>query len=156
MTNITLYEDTQKYINMFYTPVISSYEFLKSFFAELYQLGEHEVSRDLSEFFCDLKKNPKYNEVLYEIKFRSNGIFNYSNELEDNILMLQNMGLLGKTNPSFGIILINYNDIIAKETLDGLSEEHRDIIKEIAALYRTENQNDWDEILKKVLLRRKL
>ena len=89
MTNITLYEDTQKYINMFYTPVISSYEFLKSFFAELYQLGEHEVSRDLSEFFCDLKKNPKYNEVLYEIKFRSNGIFNYSNELEDNILMLQ-------------------------------------------------------------------
>ena len=79
---------------------------------------------------------------MYEIKFRSNGIFNYSNELEDNILMLQNMGLLGKTNPSFGIILINYNDIIAKETLDGLSEEHRDIIKEIAALYRTENQND--------------
>lgn len=141
MTNITLYEDTQKYINMFYTPDISSYEFLKSFFAELYQLGEHEVSRDLSEFFCNLKKNPKYNEVLYEIKFRSNGIFNYSNELEDNILMLQNMGLLGKTNPSFGIILINYNDTIAKETLDGLSEQHRDIIKEIAALYRAENHN---------------
>lgn len=141
MTNITLYEDTQKYINMFYTPDISSYEFLKSFFAELYQLGENEVSRDLSEFFCNLKKNPKYNEVLYEIKFRSNGIFNYSNELEDNILMLQNMGLLGKTNPSFGIILINYNDTIAKETLDGLSEQHRDIIKEIAALYRAENHN---------------
>lgn len=141
MTNITLYEDTQKYINMFYTPVISSYEFLKSFFAELYQLGEHEVSRDLSEFFCDLKKNPKYNEVLYEIKFRSNGIFNYSNELEDNILMLQNMGLLGKTNPSFGIILINYNKSIATETLNELSEKHQNIIKEIADLYQKENTN---------------
>lgn len=141
MANVTLYEDTQKYIERFYTPIISSYEFLKSFFAELYQNNVTEISRDLSEFFYKLKKEPKYAEILYEIKFRSNGVFIYSNELEDNILMLQNMGLLGKTNPSFGIILINYNKSIATETLNELSEKHQNIIKEIANLYQRENAN---------------
>lgn len=141
MTNVTLYEDTQKYINRFYTPIISSYEFLKSFFAELYQNSVTEISRDLSEFFYNLKNEPRYSEILREIKFRSNGVFIYSNELEDNILMLQNMGLLGKTNPSFGIILINYNNSIATETLNGLSEEHLNIIKEIVNLYKSEITN---------------
>lgn len=141
MVGVTLYEDTQNYINRFYTPVISSYEFLKSFFAELYQNKVTEISRDLSEFFYNLKKNPKYTEILCEIKFRNNGVFMYSNELEDNILMLQNMGLLGKTNPSFGMILIHYNHLIATETLNGLSEEHLNIVKEIAALYKNEGTN---------------
>lgn len=139
MSTITLYDDTQAYINMFYTPEITSYGFLKGFFAELYQSGVKEISRDLSEFFYEMKKKPKFNKILSEIRFRSNGIFRYSNELEDDILMLQNMGLLGKTNPSFGIILINFNDSIASETLTELSDAHRELIQEIVALYRDNN-----------------
>lgn len=138
METITLYNDTQAYLDMFYTPAITSYEFLKGFFAQLYQSGMSKVSRDLSEFFYNLKKDPRFSKILFEIKFKSNGIFRYSNELEDDILMLQNMGLLGKTNPSFGIILINFNDEIATETLNGFSDENLTLIKEIASLY--ENQ----------------
>lgn len=86
MSSITLYEDTQKYIDMFYTPTMTSYEFLKSFFAELYKNNINEVSRDLSEFFFSMKKNPKFQDILLEIKFKSNGIFRYSKELEDEIM----------------------------------------------------------------------
>lgn len=141
MSIITLYADTQKYIDMFYTPAITSYEFLKSFFAELYKNKVTEVSRDLSEFFFNMKKNPKYKEVLLEIKFKNNGIFKYSNELEDDILTLQNMGLLGKKNPSFGVILIEYSDSIADETLESLSTDYRQLIHEMACFYIEENGN---------------
>lgn len=141
MSIITLYEDTQKYIDMFYTPTITSYEFLKSFFAELYKNNIKEVSRDLSEFFFNMKKNPKFKDVLLEIKFKSNGIFRYSNELEDDILTLQNMGLLGKKNPSFGVILIEYSDSIADETLDTLSTDNRQLIQEMVGFYIEENSN---------------
>lgn len=139
MSEIKLYDDTQTYIDMFYTPEITSYEFLKSFFAELYNQGVTEVSRDLSEFFYNLKSNPKYNVLLREIHFRSNGIFKYSNEIEDDILTLQNMGLLGKKNPSFGIILIEFNKTIVEETLNALSTEFGTLIQEIAELYKKGN-----------------
>lgn len=135
MSEINLYADTQAYVDMFYSPEITSYELLKSFFAELYQHEIKEISRDLSEFFYGLKADPRFSTLLREIHFRSNGIFRYSNELEDDILTLQNMGLLGKKNPSFGIILIEFNDTVATETLNSLSTEFRPLIQEMANLY---------------------
>lgn len=146
MSEIKLYDDTQTYIDMFYTPKITSYEFLKSFFAELYSQNVTKISRDLSEFFYSLKNNPKYNVLLREIHFRSNGIFKYSNEIEDDILTLQNMGLLGKKNPSFGIIFIEFNTDIVAETLGALSSEFRPLIKEIANLYRSEEKKREETI----------
>ena len=107
--------DTEKYIELFYEPKLSAYSLLKSFFAKLYKDGKREISRDLVSFFYEMKKQPKFQEILHEIKFRSNGIFYYSNELEDNIFTLQNMGLLGKENPSFAVILLKYNDDVAEE-----------------------------------------
>lgn len=141
MSDIILNNDTQRYIDMFYTPAISSYEFLKGFFAALYRKGETRISRDLSGFFYQLKWKPKYKDILLEIKFKNNGVFMYSNELEDDILMLQNMGLLGKTNPSFGIILINYDDSIATETLESYPKDQLSLIEEIADLYKQENSH---------------
>ena len=135
MGNEALYPDTEAYVNLFYEPSISAYRFLKAFFAELYQKGVREVSRDLVSFFIDIKKEPEYQEILHEIKFRSNGIFYYSNELEDTIFTLQNMGLLGKENPSFGIILIKYNDTVSQETLADIPEEYMSLIENISDRY---------------------
>ena len=78
---------------------------------------------------------------MHEIKFRSNGIFQYSDELEDNIFMLQNMGLLGKENPSFGVILIKYSDEITKKILAEVPPEQLSLIKEIADRYTVENSS---------------
>lgn len=136
MSTITLYDDTQQYISLFYSPAMTSYELLKCFFAYLYQEDINEISRDLSEFFYMMKKNPNYRDVLHEIKFKNNGIFIYSDELEDGILTLQNMGLLGKKNPSFGVILNQYEPSIANEALNQLSDEYKRIIEEIGHHYK--------------------
>lgn len=137
MAGTVLYPDTKAYIDLFYSPAMTSYEFLKSFFAALHLDNKDKVSRDLTDFFYETKNNPKYTEILSEFKFKSNGIFNYSDELEDGIFTLQNMGLLGKKNPSFGIILIEYTDSIAHETINALHEEDRVLVQEIAKLYET-------------------
>ena len=131
--------DTEKYVKLFYEPQISAYSFLKAFFAELHQKGIREISRDLVSFFYETKKDQRYQEILREIKFRSNGIFQYSNELEDNIFTLQNMGLLGKENPSFGVILIKYNDSVSNEVLQNIPEDHLALIKEVADKYVADN-----------------
>ena len=136
---VQLNSDTEKYIELFYEPKISAYSFLKAFFAKLYYDGKQEVSRDLVSFFYEMKKQPRFQEVLHEIRFRSNGIFNYSDELEDNIFTLQNMGLLGKENPSFGVILLKYNKDIAKEVLENTPKKYLEVIEELANRYIKDN-----------------
>lgn len=91
-----------------------------------------EISRDLVSFFSNIKKDPRYHSIMHEFKFRSNGVFQYSNELEDNIFTLQNMGLLGKENPSFGRILIKYDDNISQEIIDATQADQLQLIEEIA------------------------
>lgn len=135
MGRTALYLDTKQYIDMFYTPDMTSYEFLKSFFAALYLKNKTSVNRDLTDFFYAIKKEKKYSDLLKEFKFKSNGVFVYSDELEDGIFTLQNMGLLGKKNPSFGIIFIEYTPEIAEEALAAIGEEKSALIKEIADCY---------------------
>lgn len=135
MGNTVLYPDTKDYIDLFYSPAMTSYEFLKSFFAALFLDEKKTINRDLTDFFYETKNNPKYTEILNEFKFKNNGVFNYSDELEDGIFTLQNMGLLGKKNPSFGIILIEFTYPIANEALDALAESDRVLVQEIAKLY---------------------
>lgn len=139
MPNITLYPDTETYIKQFYEPSITAYRFLRVFFAVLYERGVKEVSRDLVSFFSNIKDNPRYHSIMHEFKFRSNGIFQYSNELEDNIFTLQNMGLLGKENPSFGRILIKYNNAISQEIIDATQSDQLQLIQEIANIFVTDN-----------------
>ncbi len=135
MAGTVLYPDTKAYIDLFYSPAMTSYEFLKSFFAALYLDKKETISRDLTDFFYETKNNPKYAEILSDFKFKSNGVFHYSDELEDGIFTLQNMGLLGKKNPSYGIILIEYTVTLAQETMNALHDEDRVLVQEIAKLY---------------------
>lgn len=135
MENLELYAETKKYIERFYEPELSAYDFLKVFFAELYLNGIKDVSRDLVDFFYEMKKQVRFNEILREIKFKSNGVFLYSNDLEDNIFTLQNMGLLGKENPSFGKILIKYSDSVCSEIIESVSEKYVALIKEIVNVF---------------------
>lgn len=139
MPNVTLYPDTENYIKQFYEPSITVYRFLRIFFAVLHERKVNEISRDLVSFFSNIKKIPRYHSIMHEFKFRSNGIFQYSNELEDNIFTLQNMGLLGKENPSFGIILIKYNDAISHEIIDTAQANQLQLIREIANKFVDDN-----------------
>lgn len=127
--------DTTDYLSHFYNPKLTAYEFLKCFFAFLKKLNVEEADRDISDFLYEQKKIKQNSSVLEEIKFRSNGIFWYSNDIEDALFNLQNGGLLGKMNPSFGIILIKYTDKEVAKIIKDTPEDCISSIEEIAKAY---------------------
>lgn len=128
-------EKTAQYLSRFYEPRVTAYEFLKCFFAFLKEKGINEVDRDLVSFLYKQKKSAANQEVLEEINFRSNGVHFYSNDVEDALFNLQNGGLLGKMNPSFGIIIIKYTDNEIDEILNSIQDEYRSAIEKIANAY---------------------
>lgn len=119
--SVVLNKDTKVYLSMFYQPTITAYDFFKLFFAVLYRNAKYELTRDLAEILYPIKKSGKYELLLDDIKFKSNGIHIYSNQIEDSIYNLQNVGLLGKRNPSFGKIIIDYNKEICDEIISSFS-----------------------------------
>ncbi len=123
---------TEEYLARFYEPKITAYEFLKCFFACLKQKNQNKVTRDIVEFLHTQKAKPENSEVLEEINFRSNGVFFYSDAVEDALFNLQNGGLLGKMNPSFGKILIQYNDADAQKAIEQIEASYLPIIEKIA------------------------
>lgn len=126
---------TEKYLSRFYEPKVTAYEFLKCFFAYLKKNDIEQIDRDLVDFLRDQKKVAANEDVLEEINFRTNGVNYYSDNIEDALFNLQNGGLLGKMNPSFGIIIIKYTDNEIKETIGGIPEQYRPVIENIANEY---------------------
>ena len=128
-----------EYMSRFYDPKITAYEFLKCFFAYLGLKEVREVNRNLIDFLYKQKQISRNKYVLEEINFRNNGIKYYSDDVEDAIFNLQNGGLLGKMNPSFGRIIIEYTEDEINKTLQSISNEYTLIINDIAESYKIEN-----------------
>lgn len=124
-----------KYLSRFYEPKVTAYEFLKCFFAYLKKNKITEIDRDLVGFLRGQKKVADNADVLEEINFRTNGVNYYSDDIEDALFNLQNGGLLGKMNPSFGIIIIKYTDSEIDETINSIPEQYRVTIENIANEY---------------------
>lgn len=129
-------DTTVAYLSRFYEPRVTAYEFLKYFFAFLGKAGVHEVERDLVSFLYQQKQDEVAKDVLEEINFRSNGVNYYSDDVEDALFNLQNGGLLGKMNPSFGKLIVKYTADEVSEIIDSIPEEFRPIIENIAEAYQ--------------------
>lgn len=123
------------YLSRFYDPKVTAYEFLKCFFAYLKKKGLEQIDRDLAEFLQNQKGVWGNADVLEEINFRTNGVNYYSDDIENALFNLQNGGLLGKMNPSFGIIIIKYTEKEVEETLQSISDQYRSAIERIADNY---------------------
>lgn len=126
---------TNVYLSRFYDPKVTAYEFLKCFFAYLRKNEIKEIDRDLVEFLREQKDVAENKDVLEEINFRTNGVNYYSDDIEDALFNLQNGGLLGKMNPSFGIIIIKYSDNEIEEAINSIPEQYREPIEKIARAY---------------------
>lgn len=124
-----------QYLERFYEPKVTAYEFLKCFFAFLKREGKEEIDRDLADFLRKQKQLEDNKTVLEEINFRTNGVNYYSDDLEDALFNLQNGGLLGKMNPSFGIIIIKYSNSEIDAAINAVSKQYRNIIERIAKTY---------------------
>lgn len=123
------------YLSRFYDPKVTAYEFLKCFFAYLKRKGVEQIDRDLAEFLQRQKDISENADVLEEISFRTNGVNYYSDDIENALFNLQNGGLLGKMNPSFGIIIIKYTEKEVEETIQSISDQYRTTIEGIADNY---------------------
>lgn len=140
-TEIVLSEETKKYVQLFYEPKISAYSFFKLFFAVLYEEKVVEVTRDFTDFLFEMKRTVKFNDILREVKFRNNGVYVYSNQIEDSIFNLQNVGLLGKKNPSFGKIIIEYTDDVVNEALQSYEQDDIQLVREMVGIMK--EQGKW-------------
>jgi hypothetical protein len=127
--------DVKDYLSHFYNPKLTAYEFLKCFFAFLKKEKLEIADRDISDFLYEQKNDKQNYDVLKEIKFRSNGVFLYSNDIENALFNLQNGGLLGKMNPSFGIILIKYTDEEVNKIIADTPKDCIPAIENIAKVY---------------------
>ena len=123
------------YLERFYEPKVTAYEFMKCFFAYLRKNKVTQIERDLVGFLRNQKQINGNEVVLEEINFRTNGVNYYSDDIEDALFNLQNGGLLGKMNPSFGIIIIKYNENEIDESINAIAGQYRDIIEKIANAY---------------------
>ncbi len=123
------------YLSRFYEPKITAYEFLKCFFAYLYKLDLKQIDRDLVGFLFEQKQKHENEEVMEEINFKSNGVNYFSDDFEDALYNLQNGGLLGKMNPSFGVIIIKYTDTEANEAISSIDKKYQILIENIAKNY---------------------
>lgn len=123
------------YLERFYEPKVTAYEFMKCFFAYLKKEKIDQIERDLVDFLRNQKEEADNRDVLGEINFRTNGVNYYSDDIEDALFNLQNGGLLGKMNPSFGIIIIKYSENEIQESINSISEQYRAAIQNIANAY---------------------
>ena len=144
MLKSNLSAETQQYLELFYEPRISAYEFFKLFFAILYRRGVKEVTRDFTEFLYKEKKKDSFRDILREIKFKNNGIYYYSNQIEDSIFNLQNVGLIGKENPSFGKILLKYNELVVADILSNFERNDIELVESI--VNDMASQDEWGDM----------
>jgi hypothetical protein len=125
--------ETEAYSQKFYEPAITAYDFLKLFFAVLYHDGIRGYPRDFSNIIYSAKQNTKYSELLEDIHFKSNGVFRYSNQIEDSIFKLKMYDLIATISPQDKIIVLQYDSDTVSEIFGQFTEENIANTREIAS-----------------------
>lgn len=106
------------YINRFYQPKATSYDFMSLFCALLSKQQEYSFCREhLIEFIKSCQINRKYKDLLDDIRYKSNGVFNYSDDLDDAIFNLKLGGILYTISPERDSQIFISEDISAEELI---------------------------------------
>ena len=98
MTRIS--ERQKKYMERFYEPEFSAYDFMCLFCAVNGIQQKYSFDREiLLSFIKSCKLNGEYTNLLDDINFKSNGVFYYSEELQEAITKLKLAGVLYTISP---------------------------------------------------------
>lgn len=108
-----------KYMERFYNPEVSAYDFL-SLFSAIYALqNEFSFNRDnLINFIHFCKSNSKYKNLLTDINIKSNGISYYSEEFDEAIGKLKWGRILYTISPEQDARIFIFKDIPTKELIE--------------------------------------
>lgn len=103
-------KDTEEFLSSVSEPRFSTQDFLSLFCASLFTKGSMSFSRDNLLSFIELNKN-KYSGLLEDIKLRSNGVFSYSDNLDDAYSILKWSNLLYTISPEEDSMIYIKDDI---------------------------------------------
>lgn len=82
--------DTEKFMSNVSEPDFSAYSFLRMFSAIIFIKGNHSFNRDNLILFIELnKREGRHNSLLEDIKLKNNGIFSYSEDLDNAYSILK-------------------------------------------------------------------
>lgn len=85
----------EKYLEHFYESQFNAYDFIVLFSAINSIKNVYCFNKEnLINFIADLKKGKQYEEILNDIQLRNNGVFYYSNDLDEAISKLHSIGIL--------------------------------------------------------------
>lgn len=126
--------EEEKYIDRFYDPSFSPYDFLSLFSALYASQKDYSFSRDnLVEFIAVCKKNNKYSNLVGDIHLRNNGIHSYSEEFDEAVAKLKWGSILYTISPERdSTICVFENTPFAKTMIgkDDFADEMTDFIGE--------------------------
>lgn len=89
-----------KYIEKFYNPEFTAYDFLALFSTLLASIQEYSFDREsLIEFICFCQKNSEFLNILSDISLKYTGVSYYSEELEEAIGKLKWARILYTVSP---------------------------------------------------------
>ena len=121
-------EYSEKFFDKFKKDYLPSYDFFRLFFAKLAVKGITLVNySDLKSFLHRMKGNTAYSKLLEDIRFYFNGVRYVSKDIEVNINTLQTLGAVGRSNPTYEILL-NY---LSSESSKRLLHEFADYNNEL-------------------------
>ena len=100
MSDLKEMTEHEKYIDRFYDPKFTAYDFMRTFCISYAIIDRFEFYRnDLLHYIKICKKNNQFNDLLEEIYLKSNGIHCYSEDLEEAMTKLKFGGILYTISP---------------------------------------------------------
>ena len=134
VTNDITTEQQNKYIEKFYDPKFSTYDFV-SLFSALYAFEKkYSFNRDnLVEFINYCKQNSKFENLLSEINLKNNGASCYSEEFDEVIAKLKWGKILYTISPEQDSTIYIFENIPVEKLINPRStylEEANNFIRE--------------------------
>lgn len=107
-------EDTQKYLDRFYEPKVTSFEFVCLLISVLKVCGVQSFKhKEIEEHILNCKKMNLFTDLFEEITYKPTGIKEYSVEFEDAITTARNSGLIYSVSPEVDstVIIRNFDEM---------------------------------------------
>jgi len=98
---------------------LPSYDFFELFFATLFLKDFTTLkSKKIKKIIYDAKKKNLHKDLLKDINVSYNGLEYISEDITKNLNILQTLGIVGRTNPSYETIINYYGEAKAKEKIE--------------------------------------
>lgn len=121
-------EKRKNYIDMFYEPDFSTYDFIFLFSAMSILEEQNCFNKGhLIAFIRICKSENKYRNILNDINFKNNGLFDYSEDINEAIAKLKWVKILYTIFPETDATVYIHDDIPTEDIL----RKRKDYIEEI-------------------------